>query len=48
MFSIYDDVVPCTSLKISVAIWAYLGTMGAVDLYAFILGYLIDVALSTV
>jgi hypothetical protein len=48
LYSIYDDVMPCIPLKITLAVMGYLATMGAIDLYYFILGYLVDVAISTV
>jgi hypothetical protein len=35
-------------MKVTVGVLAYLATMGAIDLYYFILGYLVDVAISTI
>lgn len=48
LFSIYDDQLPCLPLKLTLGVMAYLATMGAIDLYYFILGYLVDVAISTI
>lgn len=48
IFSIYDDQLPCLPLKLAIGVLAYLATMGAIDLYYFILGYLVDVAISTI
>jgi histidine ammonia-lyase len=46
--SLYDDVLPTIPMKLSVGVLAYLATMGAVDLYYFMLGYLVDVGISTI
>jgi len=46
--SLYDDVLPCIPMKLSVGVLAYLATMGAIDLYYFMLGYLVDVGISTI
>ena len=46
--SLYEDVLPTIPMKLSVGVLAYLATMGAVDLYYFILGYLIDVGISSI
>ena len=35
-------------MKLSVGVLAYLATMGAIDLYYFMLGYLVDVGISTI
>lgn len=46
--SLYGDVLPCLHMKVTIGVLAYLATMGAIDLYYFILGYLVDVAISTI
>lgn len=46
--SIFEDVLPCLPLKISLGVLSYLATMGAIDLYYFILGYLVDVGISII
>lgn len=48
IYSIFDDQLPCLPLKLTVGVMAYLGTMGAIDLYYFILGYLVDVGISII
>lgn len=35
-------------LKLTLGVLSYLATMGAIDLYYFILGYLVDVLISTI
>ena len=46
--SIFNNQLPCIPLKITLGILSYLATMGAIDLYYFILGYVIDVAIATI
>ena len=46
--SLYGDALPCLHMKVTVGVIAYLASMGASDLSAFIMGYLIDVAISTI
>ena len=46
--AIFDDKLPCIPLKITLGVLAYLATMGAIDLYYFILGYLVDVGISII
>ena len=46
--TIFDDKLPCIPLKLTFGVLAYLATMGAIDLYMFILGYLIDVGISII
>jgi hypothetical protein len=48
LFSLFEDEVPCMPLKLTLGVLSYLATMGAIDLYYFILGYLVDVLLSTI
>jgi hypothetical protein len=36
------------SFKLTLGVLAYLATMGAIDLYYFILGYLVDVGISII
>jgi len=48
IFSLYEDEVSCVPLKLTLGVLAYLATMGAIDLYYFILGYLVDVLISTI
>ena len=48
LYSLYDNILACLHLKISIGVLAYLATMGAIDLYYFVLGYLVDVAISTI
>jgi hypothetical protein len=46
--AIFDDKLPCIPLKLTFGVLAYLATMGAIDLYYFILGYLVDVGISLI
>lgn len=48
VLSILDDKLPCSALKVILGVLAYLATMGAIDLYYFILGYLVDVGISII
>lgn len=47
-YSIFDDQLPCLPLKVMLGVLSYLATMGAIDLYYFILGYLVDVGISII
>ena len=46
--SIYGDILPGLPLKIITDITAYLNTISAADLYDFLFGSLIDVAVTMV
>jgi hypothetical protein len=48
MCSVFEDQLPCIPLKLTLGVLAYLATMGAIDLYYFILGYLVDVGISII
>jgi len=48
VLTIYQDMLPALPFKITLGVLSYLATMGAIDLYYFILGYLVDVGIATI